>query len=78
MAENKAIEFNDNQTKILDYLKANAGKTFTLKQISDAVGFDVKSGTIVKLMKFANVAKGEPVEVERKTIAKVNTYGLAA
>ena len=77
MAEKKAVEFNDNQKAILNYLKVNAGKTFTLAQISAAVGFDVKSGTIVKLMKFAGVAKGEPVEIERKTIAKVNTYGLA-
>jgi hypothetical protein len=78
MAEKKAVEFNDNQTKILSYLKANAGKRFTLAQISEAVGFDVKSGTIVKLMKFAGVTKGEPVEIERKTIAKVNTYGVDA
>ena len=78
MAEKKAVEFTDNQKAIVDYLKANAGKTFTLAQISEAVGFDVKSGTIVKLMKFAGVAKGEPVEIERKTIAKVNTYGMAA
>ena len=78
MAEKKAIEFTDNQKAIVDYLKANAGKTFTLAQISEAVGFDVKSGTIVKLVKFANVTKGEPVEIERKTIAKVNTYGVDA
>ena len=34
MAEKKAVEFNDNQTKILSHLKAHAGERFTLAQIS--------------------------------------------
>ena len=75
MAE-KAITFTDNQTKVLDYLKTNAGKAFTLAQISEACGFEVKSGTIVKLMKFAGIAKGAQVEVQYTGTRKVNTYGL--
>jgi hypothetical protein len=76
MADKKAIEFTDNQKAIVDYLKAHEGKSFTLAQISEAVGFEVKSGTIVKLMKFAGIAKGAQVEVQYTGTRKVNTYGL--
>lgn len=37
-------EPSSKQRKILDFLKANKGVDFTLREISKAVGFEVKSG----------------------------------
>lgn len=37
-------EPNSKQRKILDFLRANKGTEFTLREISKAVGFEVKSG----------------------------------
>lgn len=72
----KIVSYNDKETAIMNFLGDNAGNSFTLAEISAAVGFPVASGTIVSLMKKGNVAKGEDREVEYTAVKTVGSYGF--
>ena len=45
------IRLNDKQSKVINFLTANKGKKFTLAEISNAIGEEIKSGTTNTLVK---------------------------
>ncbi len=76
MAKEKTVSYNERETAIMNFLSENADNSFTLAEISDAVGFPVASGTIVSLMKKGNVVKGADRDVEYTAIKTVGSYGF--
>lgn len=76
MAKEKTVSYNEREIAIMNFLSENADNSFTLAEISDAVGFPVASGTIVSLMKKGNVAKGEDRAVEYTAVKTVGSYGF--
>ena len=42
---NQTWKPNAKQQKVIDFLKANAGKAYTLAEIAENLGEDIKSGT---------------------------------
>lgn len=76
MAKEKTVSYNERETAIMNFLSENADNSFTLAEISDAVGFPVASGTIVSLMRKGNVLKGEDRNVEYTAVKTVGSYGF--
>lgn len=74
--ENKVVSYGETERKVMAFLTANVGNSFTLAEISEAVGSEVASGTIVSLMRKGNVAKGDMRTV--LVPKEVNSYGFAA
>lgn len=64
---------NDTRKAVLAVLKG-ATAPMTLADISAAVGYDVKTGSINALITAGVIGKGDKVSVKRATSRKVNTY----
>ena len=76
----KKITYTKTAVAVINVLK-EASDGLTLSEISAATGLDVKSGTVVALVKRGNVAVIGSREIERPTIKKINSYtyvGVAA
>lgn len=76
MAKEQTFSYNERETAIMNFLSENPDNSFTLAEISDAVGFPVASGTIVSLMRKGNVLKGEDRNVEYTAVKTVGSYGF--
>lgn len=72
---NKVWNPTDVQKKVMDVL-ANAEKPLTLAEISEAVGADVKTGSINALVKKGYIGHGDYVEKIVQAKRKVMTYKL--
>lgn len=72
----KAVTYNEREVAIVNFLKSNEGKNFTLAQMSEALGFPVASGTVVSLIKKGNVKNAGMVEVP--SVKEVSSYGFVA
>lgn len=70
------VKYNANETAIVNFLKANEGKAFTLAEMSAALGFPVASGTVVSLIKKGNVRNAGMVEVP--AVKEVSSFGFVA
>ena len=73
------IKLNDKQTKVIAFLKANKG-AFTLAEISEKIGCEIKSGTTNALIK-KGLIKCNKNAVERSfrllpTQDRVSTYEI--
>ncbi|NCB45704.1 hypothetical protein EOM81_01690 [bacterium] len=73
----KVVSYNEKETAIVNFLGANSDRSFTLAELSDALGFPVASGTIVSLMKKGNVAKGADREIQYTATKTVGSYGFS-
>lgn len=76
MKKEKVVSYNERETAIVNFLKANEGKTFTLAEMSAELGFAVASGTVVSLIKKGNVRNAGMKEVP--TTKEVSAYGFVA
>lgn len=76
MAKEKVVSYNERETAIVNFLEANSDRSFTLAELSDALGFAVASGTIVSLMKKGNVIKGDDREVQYMATKTVGSYSF--
>lgn len=78
--ENKKL--NPTAEKIVNYLKAHKGESFTFAEISEAVGINPKStGSITRLIKSEKnpngiILHGGEREVEVTVKKKVSTYRI--
>lgn len=76
MPNAKVVTYGETERKVVAFLAENPGATFTLAEISAAIGVEVAPGTVVSLMKKGNVAKGDMRVV--MTPKEVNSYGFAS
>lgn len=74
-SEIKDFKMTDVRKAVLDTL-TNATDSMTLAEISEAVGAEVKSGTVNALVSLDLVEKGADKTVERMGKSTVNTYVL--
>ena len=70
----KVVSYNEREVAIVNFLKANEGKTFTLAEMSAELGFPVASGTVVSLIKKGNVRNMGMKEVP--AVKEVSAYGF--
>ncbi len=73
----KTIAKNETRDMIIKFLKENEGKAFTLKEIGEAIGKEIKSGTTNVLITEGILVNGEDkmVEVVKKEPRKTYTIG---
>lgn len=71
---------NEKQNKVIAYLKANKG-AFTLAEISEKIGCEIKSGTTNALVKKGLIKCNKDARERRvrllRTEDRVNTYEIA-
>jgi len=73
---------NSTAQKVVDFLTANKGKAFTLAEISETIGVEMKSsGAITRLLKSEKnpngaIVHGDEVEKEVTVKRKVKTYKI--
>lgn len=73
--DGKPFEYTDKADNILKTASAMEG-SFTIAQLSEALGEKVYSGSITSLVKRGNLAKGEATEVATVEKSKVGVYGF--
>lgn len=61
---------------VLKVLQENRGVALTLAEINEKAGTNVKSGTVVGLMRGNLITKGDDKEVEYIAKKKVGTYKI--
>lgn len=76
-ADGKDYDYSDSAKAILA-AASKMDKPFTLAELSEAAGFEVKSGSIVALMKKGNIGRGERIEVPTIDKSEVSTYAFLA
>lgn len=71
----KTINYTDTEKKILTAL-ADADHALTLAELSNALGFEIKSGNINALVKKGNVEKSGEREIIVQAKRKVGEYSF--
>lgn len=80
--ETKAKQLNPIAQKIVDYLTVHKGEAYTLAELAEAIGVELKSsGAITRLLKSKKnpngvIVHGAEVEKEVKVKRKVKTYKI--
>lgn len=69
------ITMNEKRTKVIEALKAS-DRALTLKEIGEAIGEEVKSGSTNALVTAGAIVKVGEVEVEKVVKVKVATYAI--
>ena len=74
----KKINVTKNETRdaVIAFLQANPDKTFTLKEIGDAIGKKLTSGTVNALVTAGVLTNGEDKKVEVIKFEPRKTYAI--
>ena len=80
--ETRTKQLNPTAQKVVDYLTAHKGEAYTLAELAEAIGVELKSsGAITRLLKSEKnpdgvIVHGAEVEKEVKVKRKVKTYKI--
>lgn len=80
--ETKTKTLNPTAQKVVDYLTTHRGEAYTLAELAEAIGVELKSsGAITRLLKSEKnpngvIVHGAEVEKEVKVKRKVKTYKI--